>query len=658
MKRTGHEPRRVSATLTVLALFAAFIGVFTPTASAQDDTKQDDAKASSVLIMDASSSMLESDGDGTRMDSAKKAAHALVDELPETATMGFVAYGANESDAPDNREAGCKDIETLAPVKALDRDKFHDGIDGLTPTGYTPMGNALRHAADELPDSGERSIILVSDGIDSCAPPPVCEVAEELADEGVGLVVHTVGFHVDEAARKELECISQSTGGEYRQADDADKLAEELQFLAQRGIAGYQKAGTEFEFADSIEDAKWLGEGLYHTRVTPNSDKDQGLKYIRVAVPEGHNAYVSVAGFPDRDATGDAGGTVQDRELYYRLDEVDSTSGHYSCTTNMVSVPSAGSTHLNAWRSPDPNVVRIEGDTDTECDMDQWYLGYDIYRNAPGADDASIEVQVSFEPIPDERTRESYPEGDTGRLGEEPSDLPMSDATPVTGGTGFADAVEVKPGAYSDTIVPGEYRFYKLPVDWGQRPVVTIRTGKSEREEVERIAGVIYSPHRARSADLEVSPPYDGGSDSGTATTDRPVLFNNREANAGGQKSSLAGDYYVGVAMYNRLAEDEITGIDQPYEIVFDVEGEKVDGPEWRMVNADGPPPSDTPPSAEKDKDAEKKDDEAGSGDTAQQAQESDDEGGFNLMWIAAAAGGILVIALIIIVALLLTRRR
>ncbi|APT88687.1 hypothetical protein CFRA_04795 [Corynebacterium frankenforstense DSM 45800] len=287
--------------------------------------------------------------------------------------------------------------------------------------------------------------------------------------------------------------------------------------------------------------------------------------------------------------------------------------------------------------------------------MDQWYLGYEIYTPSKEVSDASIEVEISFEPVPDEKTQASYPDGEEGDNSTDHRDLPLEDASPITGGTGFADAVEVKPGTYSDTIVPGEYRFYKVPVDWGQRPVVTLRSNKSERENVDRIAAVIYSPHRVSSAELDVSPPHDGGSDSGTAATDRPVLFNNRASDTGGP-TSLAGDFYIGVAMYYGRDTNAVTGIDQPYEIAF--EGDKTDGPEWRMVNADGPPPSDTPPSTEKQEGADKEGDKADSEDTDQQAQDSDDDGGFNLMWIAAAAGGILVIALIIIVALLMTRRR
>ena len=203
-----------------------------------------DSKA--ALVLDASWSMSEEDVDGgTRMDAAKQASHDLVNSLPEQANLGLLAYGMRESNAPDNREKGCQDIETLVPVGALDKDLLNSKIDEMTPKGYTPVGNSLKAAAKELGDSGERTIILVSDGIDTCAPPPVCEVAKELAGDGFDLTIHTVGFKTDEEARKELECVAEAGGGEFMEADDAGSLAESLKFLAQRDAETYQTAGTE-----------------------------------------------------------------------------------------------------------------------------------------------------------------------------------------------------------------------------------------------------------------------------------------------------------------------------------------------------------------------------------------------------------------------------
>src|SRR5699024_5785993 len=129
--------------------------------------------------------MLAEDVDGgTILDAAKQAANQLVNSLPETAVMGMLAYGASGSNAPDNRERGCQDIDVLAPVERIDNEELKSEIGALEAQGYTPMANALRAAADELGSEGDRSIILVSDGIDTCAPPPACEVAEELAGDG------------------------------------------------------------------------------------------------------------------------------------------------------------------------------------------------------------------------------------------------------------------------------------------------------------------------------------------------------------------------------------------------------------------------------------------------------------------------------------------
>lgn len=68
----------------------------------------------------------------------------------------------------------------------------------------------------------------------------MCEVAAELADQGVDLVINTVGFNVDESARAELECIAQAGNGTYADASDADSLVAELKRAATRTAVGYE----------------------------------------------------------------------------------------------------------------------------------------------------------------------------------------------------------------------------------------------------------------------------------------------------------------------------------------------------------------------------------------------------------------------------------
>src|SRR5690606_40031567 len=101
-------------------------------------------------------------------------------------------------------------------------------VDGLQASGFTPIGRSLQAAVDDLPPEGRRTVVLVSDGIDTCAPPRACDVARQIVADGVELRVEAVGFQVDAAAAEELRCIAEATGGTYRPADDAADLAREL----------------------------------------------------------------------------------------------------------------------------------------------------------------------------------------------------------------------------------------------------------------------------------------------------------------------------------------------------------------------------------------------------------------------------------------------
>src|SRR5699024_12170844 len=86
-----------------------------------------------------------------------------MDALPDTARVGGLAYGVQVDDAPVKHAPGCEDIRARAPVGAVDKDRLRGEIDGLEARGYTPIGNALRAAADDLSaDAAERSIVLVS----------------------------------------------------------------------------------------------------------------------------------------------------------------------------------------------------------------------------------------------------------------------------------------------------------------------------------------------------------------------------------------------------------------------------------------------------------------------------------------------------------------
>ena len=142
--------------------------VSAPVALAQDAPRA----LSTLVVLDSSGSMINNDAGGqTRIDAAKDAARTFIDDVGTSADIGLVTYGGNTGETDAEREAGCRDITLVTAPGDDTADDMLDHIDSLEPRGFTPIGDSLIEAADALPSQGG-TIVLVSDGIDTCAPPP------------------------------------------------------------------------------------------------------------------------------------------------------------------------------------------------------------------------------------------------------------------------------------------------------------------------------------------------------------------------------------------------------------------------------------------------------------------------------------------------------
>ena len=165
-----------------------------------------------LLAFDASGSMLTDDGKGTpKIDAAKEGAVALLSTLPDSTEVGLRLFGGTRPSRPIG--PACQDSSLVLPLGRVDRGEAETAIRSFKARGRTPIAYALEQAAKDLGDSGSRTIVLVSDGKDTCQPPAPCDVAEEISKGGVELRIQAIGFRVDEEARQELECIA---GGRRR----------------------------------------------------------------------------------------------------------------------------------------------------------------------------------------------------------------------------------------------------------------------------------------------------------------------------------------------------------------------------------------------------------------------------------------------------------
>ncbi len=176
-----------------------------------------------ALVLDASGSMNGKLASGTRkIVAAKSAVGAFVGKIDPDINLSFRAYGHQSHRSKRN----CKDTQLIVGFGAAkaNGDKIVSSAKELTAQGYTPITYVLGLAADDLkPTKGKNTIVLVSDGKETCKGDP-CLLASKLAAADVDLVIHTIGFGVDVTTERQLQCIANKGRGQYFSANNIDAL--------------------------------------------------------------------------------------------------------------------------------------------------------------------------------------------------------------------------------------------------------------------------------------------------------------------------------------------------------------------------------------------------------------------------------------------------
>lgn len=274
---------------------------------------------SAILIMDSSGSMNADVGNGQpKIAVAKRAIEKLADAIPPKAPTGLEIYGARYPNT--DKRHGCRDIQVVLPVARHTPAEIKAKVRAYKAKGFTPIGRALETAARALPPGGERTIVLVSDGIDSCAPPDPCAVARRLAARGLKLKIEAVGFQVDASARKQLRCIARVTGGVYRDAT-ADTLGNELAATFTRALRLYHVVGAPIHGGPTYAQATRVAPGQYVDMITQGQERwyevpvavGQAVLAAATIVPRGplpkglFNGYMSAALLDAPDSQVDSG---------------------------------------------------------------------------------------------------------------------------------------------------------------------------------------------------------------------------------------------------------------------------------------------------------------------------------------------------------------
>lgn len=196
-----------------------------------------------VLVLDSSGSMKEKAEGGTKIEAARKALLKVIDGLPADAPVGMRVFGAKVFSRTD--PGACDDTQLVVPMGTDNRDELKAAATAYKPYGETPIPAALREAAKDLGSTGERAIVLVSDGESTCGDP--CPVAKQISKSGVDLKINVVGLAVSGKARDQLKCIADAGGGTYYDADSAADIESTLEHVASRALQPFTISGTPIE---------------------------------------------------------------------------------------------------------------------------------------------------------------------------------------------------------------------------------------------------------------------------------------------------------------------------------------------------------------------------------------------------------------------------
>lgn len=230
--------RYLPLAILLVALAAMILGVARPHAVVSVPREE----ATVVLAIDVSRSMKADDVEPTRLEAAKTAAKAFVEEVPKKFRVGVVSFASRANAA-------------LPPTE--DRELVGDALDSLKPGEGTAIGDAIALSAqlgrEQLTEDGARppkAVLLISDGAPDGGATEPRQAARKAKELGVPIYTVLVGTEqgvVEEElpgglrARIQvppnpdvLELVAETSGGEFFTATDDEDLKKVYEDLGSR----------------------------------------------------------------------------------------------------------------------------------------------------------------------------------------------------------------------------------------------------------------------------------------------------------------------------------------------------------------------------------------------------------------------------------------
>lgn len=148
-----------------------------------------------------------------------------------------------------------------------------------------------------------------------------------------------------------------------------------------------------------------------------------------------------------------------------------------------------------------------------------------------------------------------------------PEDWPSASPAPPSaspgerhGGTSYYDATGLETGVWKDDVAPGQTRFYRVPLSWGQQVFATVDLGNSSATGEDTYVGsaLALSLDNPAHGHVDSASPlaYSGKPTSVSLDPVPPVAYRNRHASDPAVSAMrFAGWYYLSVSLSPKVAE-------------------------------------------------------------------------------------------------------
>jgi Mg-chelatase subunit ChlD len=178
------------------------------------------------IVFDASNSMWGQIDGKAKVEVAREILREALDWLPGDLSLALRVYGHQHK----HELRDCEDSELLVPFDPANRERIADAIDSFRPKGQTPLAYSLQEIAGDFGEfDGERAVVLVTDGIESCGGDPAA--AARALQDGDRVPVHVIGFGLGTGADSDpasLRAIAEASGGRFLTATTAEELRDAL----------------------------------------------------------------------------------------------------------------------------------------------------------------------------------------------------------------------------------------------------------------------------------------------------------------------------------------------------------------------------------------------------------------------------------------------